>query len=96
MNDIDTVKNIFVNKDLFTQALTHKSWINEHPGERQSNERLEFLGDAILEFIVSQEIYKQFPDKPEGYLTALRANLVNTDNLANLAKKLNLGFFLYL
>jgi len=96
MNNIDKLKDIFKNKDLLTQALTHKSWVNEHTEERSSNERLEFLGDAILEFIISQELYEEFPDKPEGYLTSLRANLVNTENLANLAKRLNLGAYLYL
>lgn len=87
---------IFKNKDLLEQALTHKSWVNEHPGLRGSNERLEFLGDAVLEFIVSKEIYKQFPDKEEGYLTALRANLVNTVNLAKVAKMLQIGDKIYM
>lgn len=96
MNDIANIKSYFKDPDLFDQALTHKSWVNEHPGTRDSNERLEFLGDAILEFLVSKEIYKNFPDKKEGYLTALRANLVNTVNLAEIAKKLGLGEQLYL
>lgn len=96
MNDLANIKSIFNNPDLFEQALTHKSWVNEHPGVRTSNERLEFLGDAILEFVVSKEIYQTFPDKEEGYLTALRANLVNTVNLAEVAKTLNLGEQLYL
>jgi ribonuclease-3 len=96
MNNIDALKTVFVNQELLTQALTHKSWVNEHVGVRESNERLEFLGDAVLEFIISQELYKEFPDKPEGYLTSLRANLVNTDNLANLARRLDLGSYLYL
>jgi ribonuclease-3 len=52
---------------------------------------LEFLGDAVLELVISEELFKRFPDKEEGYLTALRANLVNTDNLALLGKKLNVG-----
>lgn len=72
-------------------ALTHKSWVNEHAKSRESNERLEFLGDAILEFIVSEEIYKRFPDKEEGYLTALRANVVNTLSLAEVARNLKIG-----
>ncbi len=72
-------------------ALTHKSWLNENPGIRTSNERLEFLGDAVLELIVSEELYKKFPDNDEGFLTALRANLVNTKNLASVANKLSLG-----
>ena len=86
MTDIKKVKVLFENKDLFTQALTHKSWVNEHTKERGSNERLEFLGDAVLEFIVSKHLYEKFPKEEEGYLTALRANLVNTQNLYQLAK----------
>jgi ribonuclease-3 len=86
----------FKNKSLLDLALTHRSWVNEHKGVRTSNERLEFLGDAVLEFVVSKEIYKKFPDKEEGYLTALRANLVNTVSLTEIAKKLNLGSILYL
>ena len=63
---------------------------------RTSNERLEYLGDAVLEFIVSKEIYKKFEDKEEGYLTALRANLVNTINLAQVAEKLEINSRIYL
>lgn len=87
----EALEKLFKDKELMKQSLTHKSWVNEHPGIRGSNERLEFLGDAILEFVVSEAIYKQFPDKEEGYLTALRANLVNTVSLADVAKKLELG-----
>ncbi|MBU0998205.1 ribonuclease III [Patescibacteria group bacterium] len=96
MTDISELKPIFKNQDLLTQALTHKSWVNEHKNQRESNERLEFLGDAVLEFIVSKEIYERHPDKEEGFLTALRANLVNTQNLANIAKKLNVGKVIFL
>lgn len=96
MTDISKLKNIFKNKELLTQALTHRSWINEHPGERESNERFEFLGDAILEFVVSESIFLFFPDKEEGFLTTLRASLVNTQSLANLAKKLGVGEAIYL
>jgi len=85
------LEKLFTNQSLLALALTHKSWVNEHSGIRESNERLEFLGDAILEFVVSKEIYSQFPDKEEGYLTVLRANLVNTVSLAKLAQKLTLG-----
>lgn len=88
--------DLFTDKELLTLALTHRSWVNEHPGQRGSNERLEFLGDAILEFAVSRELYERFPDKEEGYLTALRANLVNTQNLAEIAKKLEVGSSLFL
>ncbi len=90
------LQSLFKNKKLYELALTHKSWVNEHPKERTSNERLEFLGDAILEFIVSDEIFSLFPDKEEGYLTSLRANLVNTKNLSEIAKKLNIGQELFL
>lgn len=96
MTSIVKLKNGFKNLDLFDLALTHRSWVNEHKGIRKSNERLEFLGDAVLEFIVSKELYADFPDKEEGYLTALRANLVNTVSLASLARKLDLGTHLYL
>lgn len=90
------IRDLFNNKNLYEQALTHKSWVNEHPGMRESNERLEFLGDAVLEFIVSYEIYSKFPKKKEGYLTALRSNLVNTPTLSQVAKNLSLGEKLYL
>jgi ribonuclease-3 len=96
MTNINLLKNAFINKDLLDQALTHRSWVNEHKGERQSNERMEFLGDAILEFVVSKEIYLLYPDKEEGYLTALRANLVNTTALFEIAEKLDLGPNLFL
>jgi ribonuclease-3 len=96
MDGIDNLKSLFKNKNLLSLALTHRSWVNEHLEQRRSNERLEFLGDAILEFIVSNELYRQFPEKEEGFLTALRAKLVNTENLANLANKLNVGKALFL
>src|SRR3990167_3873767 len=96
MTDIKRLKELFNNKDLLTLALTHKSWVNEHVGARGTNERLEFLGDAVLEFIVSKELYERFPDKEEGYLTALRANLVNTENLSRVAEKLRVGEELFL
>ncbi len=92
----DKLKKRFKDKSLLTLALTHRSWVNEHKGERESNERLEFLGDAVLEFIVSRELYKKYPKKEEGYLTALRANIVNTVSLAVVAEKLGLGKSIYL
>jgi len=96
MKKIEALRAGFKDKSLLDLALTHRSWVNEHKGERPSNERLEFLGDAILEFIASKEIYNQFPNKEEGYLTVLRANLVNTVALAMVAKKLDLGTELFL
>lgn len=81
----------FKNQKLLEQALTHRSWVNENSKNHGTNERLEFLGDAILEFVVSKEIYAKFPNEEEGYLTALRANLVNTKNLAIVATNLKIG-----
>ncbi len=91
MKKLEAIKNTFKNKDLFEQALTHKSWVNENQGKRESNERLEFLGDAVLELVVTDHLYKDLPDKPEGYLTALRANIVNTINLARFANEIELA-----
>ena len=96
MTKVESLKKLFKDKSLFDLSLTHRSWVNEHKGERTSNERLEFLGDAVLEFIVSKELFAKFPGKEEGYLTALRANLVNTVSLAELAVKLDLGPSIYL
>lgn len=90
------ISKYFINKNLLDHALTHRSWVNENPGKRTSNERLEFLGDAILEFVVSKHIFSKFIDKEEGFLTALRANLVNTVNLAKIALGMGLGEKLYL
>ena len=91
MTDINSLKKIFKDDNLLDQALTHKSWVNEHTNDKVTNERLEFLGDAILEYVVSKELYNRFPDKEEGYLTALRANLVNTVNLSVISQKLGVG-----
>lgn len=88
---IDETKNKFKDKRLYELALTHRSWVNENPKKAFGhNERLEFLGDAVLEFVVSSFLYSKFPDKEEGFLTALRSNIVNTKNLSALAKKLSL------
>jgi len=96
MGYLDDLKSKFNNKDLFDQALTHRSWVNENPGVRGTNERLEFLGDAVLEYFVSKALYTEFSDKEEGFLTALRANLVNTINLAKVAREIDAGKLLFL
>ncbi len=96
MTNITSIKKTFKNKDLIKRALTHRSWVNENQGKRSTNERLEFLGDAILEFVVSKTIFEKFPKKEEGYLTALRANIVNTVNLSRIARKIKVGEALYL
>lgn len=90
------IKINFKDKKLLHQAFIHKSYLNEHKSEQASNERLEFLGDAVIEFVVSNHLYRQFPNFTEGKLTTLRANLVNTKELAKLAKDLRLGEMLYL
>lgn len=91
MTDLKDIKTNFKDKSLFDLALTHRSWLNENNRQGESNERLEFLGDAVLELAVSVKIYKELPKKEEGFLTAIRANLVNTKNLAEVATALNLG-----
>jgi ribonuclease-3 len=96
MKTIEEIKKVFSDKNLFEQSLTHRSWINENPGVRESNERLEFLGDAILEFVVSTLLYNELPDKEEGFLTALRANIVNTQSLARVARKIDAGESLFM
>lgn len=85
----------FKNLKLLHKALVHRSYLNESD-EKESNERLEFLGDAVLEFIVSKELFAAFPNLQEGELTSLRANLVNTDSLALSARELGLGQTLYM
>ena len=96
MKKIEELRKKFKNPEIFDQAMTHKSWVNENPSKRGSNERLEFLGDAVLELVVTDYLFKKFPEKEEGYLTNLRANIVNTTNLASLAKKIDLGESIFL
>lgn len=86
----------FDNKGLFHQAFVHRSFLNENPKIKESNERLEFLGDAVLEFAVSEHLFSKFKNEDEGHLTALRARLVNTVSLAQTAKELGIGELLYL
>jgi len=87
----------FKNKDLLTQAFVHRSYLNENPDLSFShNERLEFLGDAVLELIVTEYLYKKYPDKPEGELTAWRAALVNAKMLSEIAQKIGFNDFLLL
>lgn len=85
------IKFSFKDKGLLERALTHRSYLNENPREEESNERLEFLGDSVLEFIVSKHLFEKFSNQDEGDLTALRARLVNTYALAEVARMLNLG-----
>jgi ribonuclease-3 len=87
----------FKNKALLEQALVHSSYINENPGIAEGdNERLEFLGDAVLGLIIAEELYRRFPQFSEGEMTRMRSSLVRQDALARLAKTIKLGDFLYL
>lgn len=76
---------------LLRTALTHRSYLNEHPDEAEDNERLEFLGDAVLDLIVAEHLFHTLPDWPEGALTFLRASLVRTEQLAIFARQVGLG-----
>lgn len=83
------------NKEYFVRALTHRSFVPVSPVDNvESNERLEFLGDAILNFLVAEFLFEQYPEKEEGELTVLRARLVNRKALAFFAKEINLRQFL--
>jgi ribonuclease III len=86
----------WLKKPIFVTAFTHRSFLNEADKSVQSNERLEFLGDSVLSFIVSGYLYKLRPDDTEGDLTNLRSYLVKTTSLARAAKNLNLGEYLRL
>jgi ribonuclease-3 len=81
----------FKNMMLLRRSLTHRSYINEHPESIVDNERLEFLGDAILDFLVGEWLYHRFPEMPEGDLTRMRSALVHTEQLAEFARQLELG-----
>ena len=88
---------VFGRKDLLQRALVHRSYLNENPGYALgSNERLEFLGDAVLGFVVAEHLYHAFPEMPEGELTNYRAALVRLRTLARVAERLDLGRFLFL
>lgn len=82
---------------LLAQALTHTSWLHEHPGEAAGhNERLEFLGDAVINLAVSEALYARHPDDDEGVLSARRAAIVSATGLSTLASRMELGSFLSL
>jgi len=86
----------FKNKQLFEQSFVHRSFLNETKQKLSSNERLEFLGDSIISFVVSQYLYNKYPNFDEGILTNLRSLLVNTKSLAICAKELNFGSYMRL
>jgi ribonuclease III len=87
----------FRNADLLKEALTHRSYLNENSSwNLPHNERLEFLGDAVLELAITEELYKRFPDFPEGQLTVLRAALVNYQHLSKVASEFGLEKYIYM
>jgi ribonuclease-3 len=91
-----SISHSFSQVKLLTTALTHSSCANECSCETEHNERLEFLGDAVLELAVSEELYRRFPDTAEGALTRMRARLVNEPTLAELARELGIPALLRL
>lgn len=93
---LDSLGWEFDNKDLYEQAMTHSSFAHEKGHRRLHNERIEFLGDAVLELIISDYLYEKYPHLSEGKLTKLRADLVCEASLARLAFTLNLGQYLRL
>lgn len=101
MKELDSLQEIlgfvFKDKSLLRQALTHPSYLNENPGfPFPSNERLEYLGDALVNLVIAWELYKRFPESPEGKLTKLRSVLICQESLSRLARSLSLGQYLYL
>ncbi|MFZ2593232.1 MAG: ribonuclease III [Minisyncoccia bacterium] len=93
---------VFVNQTLLRTAFTHRSYLNENKSDARTgeiyehNERLEFLGDAVLELVVTEFLFAKYPLKPEGELTAIRAALVNTVSISEAAKSLHMNDFLLL
>src|SRR5690554_827251 len=85
----------FNNVDVLKQAFTHTSYVNENK-QAKHNERLEFLGDAVLELAVTQFLFEQYPKRPEGELTKMRASIVCEPSLHKLAVQLNFGVYLQL
>ena len=81
----------FSNLVLLGRALTHRSYLNEHTEALEDNERLEFLGDAVLDFVVGAWLYNRYPEMPEGDLTRMRSVLVYTEQLAEFGRQINLG-----
>ncbi|PIP86829.1 ribonuclease III [Candidatus Campbellbacteria bacterium CG22_combo_CG10-13_8_21_14_all_36_13] len=92
----DKIGVTFKDKELLRRAFTHRSYVNENKSVKKHNERLEFLGDAVLELIITEYLFEKYPNKPEGELTAVRAALVNTQSISEAAKELGMNDFLLL
>lgn len=84
----------FLNKQLLNQSMTHSSYAHEE--NIPDNERLEFLGDAVIKIVISEYLYNKFPERPEGDLTKIRATVISDETLAKVAEKIHLGDFLLL
>ena len=95
MTDLDALQqrigHYFHRPDLLRRALTHRSSLNENPQLTEDNERLEFLGDAVIDFVATAVLFEQFPELDEGELTRLRSALVRTEQLSRLARSFDLG-----
>lgn len=89
--NLSDLEEIFKNKKLFRKALVHRSFLNESREFKESNERLEFLGDSVLQLLTSQYLYERFPAYTEGQMTNLRSMIVRTGSLAQMAKNLSIG-----
>lgn len=83
-------------QELLKLAFIHKSFVNEQKGHKEHNERLEFLGDAVLELVTTEYLFKNYPNKQEGELTNWRSALVKGNHLAQVSRELNLGKYLHL
>lgn len=94
----EQIQTPFKDKELIKRAFTHRSYLNENrtSATAEHNERLEFLGDAVLELIVTDYLYKKYPQKPEGELTAYRSALVNANTMAQVAEKIGINEYLLL
>ena len=91
-----TVGLNFIDEELIVRAFTHRSYVNENRGVGNHNERLEFLGDAVLELVITEYLFAKYPKKPEGELTAVRSALVNTQSISEAASSLNMNDYLLL
>jgi len=91
MADLDIAGYAFRDAELLATALTHSSYLHEHVGKGVRDfERLEFLGDAVVDLVIGEELYRRFPDATEGELTSLRATLVSSTALAEIGRQLGL------
>ncbi len=87
---------VFNDKSLLQLAFTHRSFVNENREFKAHNERLEFLGDAVLELVTTEYLFERYPEMPEGEMTAVRAALVNTQSISSAAQRLGMNDFLLL